>query len=78
MGPRLRAKTMGPVYCGVVAGSHVCKGDEGDALEAAGVREAHQIHVLNLATVTPVITHLFLLHNRRPPGGITAFLSHPC
>jgi len=42
-------------------GGFVNKGDEGDALEAVGVWEAHEVHVLYLAAVAPVLPHLLLL-----------------
>ena len=43
--------------------TYFCKSDEGNAFEAACVWEAHQIKVLNLSTVAPIISDLVFLYD---------------
>ena len=49
----------------MLGAAHCLEGDEADALEAAGVREAHQVQALYFATVAPVVPHLVFLAGRQ-------------
>lgn len=49
------------VWWFMILSAHICKGDEGNALEAAGIWKSHEIKILNFSAIAPVISDFVLL-----------------